>query len=220
MALPLMPKATAVWLIDNTKLTFDQIAQFCGLHPLEVKGIADGEVAVGIVGIDPVANGQLAAEEIARCEADPAGDLKLLPSTVPIERQKTKGARYTPLSKRQDRPDAIAWLLKYHPEVGDAQVQKLLGTTKATVDSVRNRTHWNAPNIKPRDPVSLGMCSQSDLDRILLLAAKRRENREKREQRERNRAEREAAAAAAAMANPPAAEAPAETTPEPTASGA
>ncbi|WP_428247902.1 DUF1013 domain-containing protein [Ferrovibrio sp.] len=198
MALPLMPKATAVWLIDNTKLTFDQIAYFCGLHPLEVKGIADGEVAVGIVGQDPIANNQLTPEEIARCEANPAANLKLLEPTVPLARQKTKGARYTPLSKRQDRPDAIAWLLKYHPEVGDAQVQKLLGTTKATIDSVRSRTHWNAPNIKPRDPVSLGICSQSELDRVLLLTAKRRDNKEKREARERARADREANAPAAA----------------------
>ncbi|MBX3455181.1 DUF1013 domain-containing protein [Ferrovibrio sp.] len=188
MALPLMPKATAVWLIDNTKLTFDQVAHFCGLHPLEVKGIADGEVAVGIVGLDPVANGQLTADEIARCETDPAANLKLLPPTVPLARQKSKGARYTPLSKRQDRPDAIAWLLKYHPEVGDAQVQKLLGTTKATIESVRSRSHWNAANIKPRDPVSLGICSQGELDRVLLLAAKRRENKEKRDARERARA--------------------------------
>ncbi len=202
MALPLMPKATAVWLIDNTKLTFDQIAYFCGLHPLEVKGIADGEVAVGIVGQDPIANNQLTPEEIARCEANPAANLKLLEPTVPLARQKTKGARYTPLSKRQDRPDAIAWLLKYHPEVGDAQVQKLLGTTKATIDSVRSRTHWNAPNIKPRDPVSLGICSQSELDRVLLLAAKRRDNKEKREARERARADRDANAPVAAEALP------------------
>lgn len=200
MALPLMPKATAVWLIDNTKLTFDQIAFFCGLHPLEVKGIADGEVAIGIVGQDPVASSQLTTAEIARCEANPAANLKLLASTVPLARQKTKGARYTPLSKRQDRPDAIAWLLKYHPEVGDAQVQKLLGTTKATIDSVRSRTHWNAPNIKPRDPVSLGICSQSELDRVLLLAAKRRDSKEKRDARERERAGIVAPPAAAAAA--------------------
>ena len=211
MTLPLMPKATAVWLVDNTRLTFDQIARFCGLHPLEVKGVADGEVAVGIVGLDPVANNQLTKSEIERCEADPAADLHLLAPTVPVLRQKTKGARYTPLSKRQDRPDAIAWLLKHHPEVGDAQVQKLLGTTKATIDSVRNRTHWNAANIKPRDPVSLGICSQSELDRVLLLAAKRRENREKREARDQARVQREAAAHSAQAAN--AANAPAE--PEP-----
>jgi hypothetical protein len=151
-------------------------------------------VAIGIVGQDPVANSQLTADEIARCEKDPAANLKLLAPTVPLARQKTKGARYTPLSKRQDRPDAIAWLLKYHPEVGDAQVQKLLGTTKATIDSVRSRTHWNAPNIKPRDPVSLGICSQAELDRVLLLAAKRRDNKEKREARERAKAGKEAAA--------------------------
>jgi hypothetical protein len=209
MALPLMPKATAVWLIDNTKLTFDQIAQFCGLHPLEVKGIADGEVAVGIVGLDPVANSQVTAEEIARCEANPAADLKLLAPAVPVQRQKTKGAKYTPLSKRQDRPDAIAWLLKYHPEVPDAQVQKLLGTTKATIDSVRNRTHWNHANIKPRDPVSLGICSQSELDRVLILAAKRKENREKRERREAARAGREANIPATPVVEAPP-EAPAE----------
>ncbi|WP_298723954.1 cell cycle transcriptional regulator TrcR [uncultured Ferrovibrio sp.] len=208
MALPLMPKATAVWLIDNTKLTFDQIARFCGLHPLEVKGIADGEVAVGIVGLDPVANGQLSADEIARCEADPAADLKLLAPTVPLQRQKTKGAKYTPLSKRQDRPDAIAWLLKYHPEVADAQIQKLLGTTKATIDSVRNRTHWNHANIKPRDPVSLGMCSQAELDRVLILAAKRKENREKREAREaRAKARAEVATAEPQQTDAPAPEA-------------
>lgn len=204
MALPLMPKATAVWLIDNTKLTFDQIARFCGMHPLEVKGVADGEVAVGIVGLDPVANGQLTAEEIARCEADPTADLKLLEPTVPLQRQKTKGAKYTPLSKRQDRPDAIAWLLKYHPEVPDAQIQKLLGTTKATIDSVRNRTHWNHANIKPRDPVGLGMCSQAELDRVLILAVKRRENREKREAREARAKARAAEAAAAPAAETPA----------------
>ncbi|WP_341895694.1 cell cycle transcriptional regulator TrcR [Ferrovibrio terrae] len=184
MALPLMPKATAVWLIDNTKLTFDQIARFCGLHVLEVKGIADGEVAIGIVGLDPVANGQLGPGEIERCEKDPSGDLKLLAPTVPLQRQKTKGAKYTPVSKRQDRPDAIAWLLKYHPEVQTAQIQKLLGTTKATIDRVKNHTHPNHANIKPRDPVYLGICSQMELDRVLLLAAKRKQNKEKRDARE------------------------------------
>lgn len=184
MALPLMPKATAVWLIDNTKLTFDQIGRFCGLHPLEVKGIADGEVAVGIVGLDPVANGQLAPGEVERCEADASADLRLLAPSVPLMRQKTKGAKYTPVSKRQDRPDAIAWLLKYHPEVPTAQIQKLLGTTKATIDRVKNHTHPNYANIKPRDPVYLGICSQTELDRVLILAAKRRDNKEKRDARE------------------------------------
>jgi hypothetical protein len=184
MALPLMPKATAVWVIDNTKLTFDQIGRFCGLHVLEVKGIADGEVAIGIVGLDPVGNGQLGPNEIERCEKDPSADLKLLAPTVPLQRQKTKGAKYTPVSKRQDRPDAIAWLLKYHPEVQTAQIQKLLGTTKATIDRVKNHTHPNHANIKPRDPVYLGICSQMELDRVLLLAAKRKQNKEKRDARE------------------------------------
>lgn len=203
MALPLMPKATAVWLIDNTKLTFDQIGRFCGLHPLEVKGIADGEVAVGIVGLDPVGNGQLAAGEIERCEANPAADLNLLAPSVPLQRQKTKGAKYTPVSKRQDRPDAIAWLLKYHPEVPTAQIQKLLGTTKATIDRVKNHTHPNHANIKPRDPVYLGICSQTELDRVLLLAAKRRDNKEKRDAREARAKARAAEAAAAAPADVP-----------------
>jgi hypothetical protein len=198
MALPLMPKATAVWLIDNTKLTFDQIARFCGLHVLEVKGIADGEVAVGIVGLDPVGNGQLGPNEIERCEKDPSADLKLLAPTVPLQRQKTKGAKYTPVSKRQDRPDAIAWLLKYHPEVQTAQIQKLLGTTKATIDRVKNHTHPNHANIKPRDPVYLGICSQMELDRVLLLAAKRKQNKEKRDAREARAAARTDAAPAAA----------------------
>ncbi len=180
MTLPLMPKATAVWLIDNTTLTFDQIANFCGLHPLEVKGIADGEVAPGIVGMDPVANGQLNKAEIARCEADSEQQLSIIASPVPLPKNRTKGARYTPVSKRQDRPDAIAWLLKFHPEIADAQIQKLLGTTKATINSVRDRSHWNATNIKPRDPVSLGICTQMELDRLVLLAQKKKINREKR----------------------------------------
>lgn len=204
MALPLMPKATAVWLIDNTKLTFDQIARFCGLHVLEVKGIADGEVAVGIVGLDPVGNGQLAPGEVERCEKDPSADLKLLAPTVPLQRQKTKGAKYTPVSKRQDRPDAIAWLLKYHPEVQTAQIQKLLGTTKATIDRVKNHTHPNHANIKPRDPVYLGICSQMELDRVLLLAAKRKSNKEKRDAREARAAARVETAPAEAPAAEPA----------------
>jgi hypothetical protein len=208
MALPLMPKATAVWLIDNTKLTFDQIGRFCGLHVLEVKGIADGEVAIGIVGLDPVANGQLGPNEIERCEKDPSGDLKLLAPTVPLQRHKTKGAKYTPVSKRQDRPDAIAWLLKYHPEVQTAQIQKLLGTTKATIDRVKNHTHPNHANIKPRDPVYLGICSQMELDRVLLLAAKRKQNKEKRDAREIRAKARDTAADAAPAA--PAAEPAAE----------
>lgn len=163
MQLPLMPKATAVWLVDNTSLTFEQIAEFCGLHPLEVKGIADGEVATGIVGHDPVKNGQLTAEEIERAEKDPAHRLQLKKATVPLQ-TRTKGPRYTPVAKRQERPDAIAWLLKHHPELDDSQISKLLGTTKQTVNAVRTRSHWNSPNIKPRDPVLLGLCTQTDLN--------------------------------------------------------
>ena len=165
MARPLMPKATAVWLIDNTTLTFEQIADFCGLHPLEVKGIADGEVAQGIQGHDPVTNGQITAQELARCQADPVARIRLSKPPVDLpERRGPKGARYTPVSKRQDRPNAIAWLVRNHPELTDVQIGKLVGTTKPTIQSVRDRSHWNMQNIKPADPVTLGLCSQSDLD--------------------------------------------------------
>ncbi|MBL28600.1 MAG: cytoplasmic protein [Rhodospirillaceae bacterium] len=164
MAQPLMPKATAVWLVDNTSLTFDQIAEFCNLHPLEVKGIADGEVAVGILGMDPIAAGQVTREEITRCEADPKLRLQIRPAEVPLTTARRKGPRYTPVSKRQDRPDAIAWLLKFHPELNDAQISRLLGTTKATIEAVRSRSHWNTPNIKPRDPVLLGICTQGEFE--------------------------------------------------------
>jgi len=179
MALPLMPKATAVWLVDNTTLTFEQIAEFCGLHDLEVQAIADGEVAEGIVGLDPIGNGQLTREEIARCEGDPAARLKLAESDLPRPEARPKGARYTPVSRRQDRPDAIAWLVKYHPELTDAQIARLIGTTKPTITAVRERTHWNTPNIRPRDPVTLGLCTQTDLnaaaERALKRQAKERE---------------------------------------------
>jgi uncharacterized protein len=168
MTLPLMPKATAVWLIDKTALTFTQIAEFCGMHPLEVQAIADGEVAAGIVGYDPIANSQLTAAEIARCEKDPNARLKLLPSANPAKKQ--KGARYTPVAKRNDRPDGIAFLLRNYPQLTDAQIGKLMGTTKDTIDKVRSRTHWNSANIKPRDPVILGLCSQSDLHQMVMAA--------------------------------------------------
>ena len=168
MTLPLMPKATAVWLIEKTALTFTQIAEFCGMHPLEVQAIADGEVAAGIVGYDPIANSQLTAAEIARCEKDPAARLKLLPSANPAKKQ--KGARYTPVAKRNDRPDGIAFLLRNYPQLTDAQIGKLMGTTKDTIDKVRSRTHWNSANIKPRDPVILGLCSQSDLHQMVMAA--------------------------------------------------
>ncbi len=163
MTLPLMPKATAVWLIDKTALTFTQIAEFCGMHPLEVQAIADGEVAQGIVGYDPVANSQLTAEEIKRCEADDTARLKLLPASNPLPKR-ARGARYTPVAKRNDRPDAIAFLLRNFPQLSEAQIVKLLGTTKDTIQKVRERSHWNSTNIKPRDPVILGLCSQTDLN--------------------------------------------------------
>jgi len=169
MALPLMPKATAVWLIEKTALTFTQIADFCGMHPLEVQAIADGEVAQGIVGYDPVANSQLTAAEITRCEADPDGRLKLMPSSNPAPKR-GKGARYTPVAKRNDRPDGIAFLLRTYPQLSEAQVGKLLGTTKDTIHKVRDRQHWNSANIKPRDPVILGLCSQTDLNAAIIVA--------------------------------------------------
>ncbi|HVY87068.1 MAG TPA: cell cycle transcriptional regulator TrcR [Caulobacterales bacterium] len=168
----LMPKATAVWLIEQTSLSFEQIAAFCGLHPLEVQGIANEDVAKGIRGVDPIAAGFLTREEIAKGEKDPAYRMKALEQKrVDIPQVKKKGARYTPIARRQDRPDAIAWFLRNHPEIADSKVVKLIGTTKATIDQVRNRTHWNAPNIKPVDPVSLGLCTQIELDAIVSEAA-------------------------------------------------
>ncbi|MCC2096144.1 MAG: DUF1013 domain-containing protein, partial [Hyphomicrobiales bacterium] len=162
---PLMPKATAVWLVDNTSLTFDQIAEFCNLHPLEVKGIADGEVAAGIRGHDPITSGQLTRDEIAKAEGDETYRLQLAKSRVRVpEIKKPRGPRYTPLSKRQDRPNAILWLVRNHPELKDAQVMRLVGTTKSTLAAVRDRTHWNSANLTPMDPVTLGLCSQLDLD--------------------------------------------------------
>ncbi len=164
MTLPLMQKATAVWLVDNTTLTFVQIAEFCGLHPLEVNGIADGEVAQGIKGFDPIVNRQLTHEEIRRCEADPAARLRLMKNPAAEGETKRKGPRYTPLSKRQERPAAIAWLVKFHPELSDGAIGKLVGTTKPTIQSIRDRSHWNIANITPVDPVALGMCRQGELD--------------------------------------------------------
>ncbi|PYE88657.1 DUF1013 domain-containing protein [Phyllobacterium leguminum] len=160
----LMPKATAVWLVDNTALSFDQIANFCKLHPLEVKAIADGEAAQGIKGLDPVITGQLSREEIARGEKDINYKLKLSEPKVRVPETKRKGPRYTPLSKRQDRPNAILWLVRNHPELKDAAVSRLIGTTKSTIEQIRNRTHWNSASLQPMDPVTLGLCSQIDLD--------------------------------------------------------
>lgn len=173
MALPLMAKATAVWLVDNTTLAFTQIAEFCGLHELEVNGIADGEVAVGVKGFDPITNTQLTAEEIKRCEDNPKAKLQLMHNPAAEGELKRKGPRYTPLSKRQDRPSAIAWLVKFHPELTDGQISKLVGTTKPTIMAIRDRTHWNIGNINPVDPVALGMCKQGELDTAVAKAVKK-----------------------------------------------
>ena len=168
---PIMAKATAVWLVDNTTLTFRQIAEFCGLHELEVQGIADGDVAAGVKGFDPIANNQLVQEEIDKAEADPAYNLRLKLNPSAVGEEKRRGPRYTPLSKRQDRPASILWLVKFHPELSDGQISKLVGTTKPTIQAIRERTHWNIANIQPIDPVALGLCKQSELDAIVQKAA-------------------------------------------------
>jgi len=175
MSRPLMQKATAVWLVDNTTLSFKQIADFCDLHELEVNGIADGEVAVGIKGFDPIANNQLDEMEIKRCEGDPGAKLKLKYNPSAEGETKRKGPRYTPLSKRQDRPAAIAWLVKFHPELTDGQISKLVGTTKPTILTIRERSHWNIANIQPVDPVALGLCKQLELDAAVAKAMKAKE---------------------------------------------
>jgi uncharacterized protein len=174
MAAPLMPKATAVWLVENTSLTFEQIADFCELHPLEIQAIADGEVAIQMQGLDPVANGQTTMAEIERCQADPETRLKLSPRALPPQYVKHKGPRYTPIAKRQDKPDAIAFLLKSNPELSDGQISKLIGTTKPTIAAVRDRTHWNTANIKPRHPVGLGLCTIEELEEAIRHARSRR----------------------------------------------
>ncbi|MBV6633366.1 MAG: DUF1013 domain-containing protein [Alphaproteobacteria bacterium] len=168
MSKPLMPKATAVWLVDNTTLTFDQVAAFCELHPLEVQAIADGDVAGGINGADPIANGTLTAEEIKRCEEDRANRLVIAKRDLPKPSSRPKGPKYTPVAKRGDKPDGIAWLVKFHPELKDSQIGRLIGTTKPTITAVRERTHWNSQNIKPRNPVLLGLCTQADMDKEVI----------------------------------------------------
>jgi hypothetical protein len=175
----LYPKATAVWLVENTSLTFEQIADFCGLHPLEVNGIADGEVARDIRGADPIANGQILREDLDKAQADPTYRLKAQVSRhAELLKPVKKAPKYTPVSRRQDRPDAIAWFLKNHPEVTDAQIAKLLGTTKATIDSIRNRAHWNASNIKPVDPVTLGLVGQLELDSVVKIAGDKKRKKD------------------------------------------
>ncbi len=171
MAKPIMAKATAVWLVDNTTLTFKQVADFCDLHELEVQGIADGDVATGVKGFDPIANNQLTQEEIDKAEADPLYKLQLKFNPAAVGEEKRRGPRYTPLSKRQDRPNSILWLVKFHPELSDGQIAKLVGTTKPTIQSIRERTHWNIANMQPIDPVALGLCKQSELDAAVQKAA-------------------------------------------------
>jgi hypothetical protein len=174
--IPLMPKATAVWLVENTALTFEQIAEFCGLHVLEVKGIADGDVAHGIKGMDPISSGQLTREEIEKGQRNSNYRLTLAKSKITFPEVKTKRVpKYTPVSRRHDRPNAILWLLRYHPELKDSQIMRLVGTTKPTIESIRDRSHWNAANLQPQDPVALGLCSQVDLDAEVRRAAKRLE---------------------------------------------
>ncbi|MBO9465243.1 DUF1013 domain-containing protein [Tropicibacter sp. R15_0] len=172
MAKLLHPKATAVWLVDNTTLTFKQVADFTGFHELEIQGIADGDVAVGVKGFDPIANNQLVQEEITKAEKDPLYKMKIKFNPAAHDEEKRRGPRYTPLSKRQDRPNAILWLVKFHPELSDGQISKLVGTTKPTIQSIRERTHWNIANMQPIDPVALGLCRQSELDAAVAKAAK------------------------------------------------
>ena len=171
MTHPLMPKATAVWLVENTALSFEQIAYFCGLHTLEVNAIADDEVVFGMQGVNPISAGDLTLDEIERCQVDPMARLKPAPTRTPVA--KKKSARYTPVSKRQDRPDAIAWLLKNYPELSDAQISKLIGTTKPTINTIRDRSHWNTTNIKAQNPISLGLCSADHLEEIVAIARAR-----------------------------------------------
>ena len=174
MALPLMPKATAVWLVDNTALSFEQIAEFCGMHPLEIQGIADGDVSSSIIGADPTANGQITKEEITRCEEDEKARVKMTKDAHQYVKKKVKGARYTPVARRADKPDAIAWILKFQPELADSQIVKLVGTTKNTIEAVRDRSHWNTPNLRAKDPVMLGLCTQTHLDDAVRKAEKKK----------------------------------------------
>ena len=211
MTLPLMPKATAVWLVENTSLSFEQIAEFCGMHALEVQGIADGEVAIGIVGLDPIASGQLTREEIVRVEGDKAARLQLAKSELPeLQARAPKSANYTPVSKRQDRPHAIAWLLRHHPELTDAQIRHLVGTTNTTIQKIRDRSHPETPNLKPRDPIALGLCTQAQLDEALEKAHRSALRAKKEAERQARRAARALADAEAARQADAAKEAAAE----------
>lgn len=194
MSLPLMPKATAVWLVENTTISFDQIANFCGMHPLEVQGIADGDVATGIMGQDPIARGLLTKEDIEQAEKNPEFKLSMnLEFNTYLKGHKKVKNRYTPVARRGDKPDAVAWLVKHHPEITDAQIGKLIGTTKSTIAAIRSREHWNMGNIRPRDPVLLGLCTQTDLFAVI-------DKIEKHKEAEVRKLEKEKAAKAAARA--------------------
>ena len=182
MSTPLMPKSTAVWLVENTSLTFEQISKFCNLHILEIQGIADGEVAVGIQGKNPIMSGELTKEEIKKCEMDSSKNLEIIKDEIPLSSALKKGKKkFTPASRRQVIPDAISWLIKYHPELTDPQIAKLIGTTKNTINSIKNREHWNIQNITPRDPVLLALCSQSSLTDAVVKAKKKKDRLRKSE---------------------------------------
>jgi hypothetical protein len=186
---PLMPKATAVWLVENTSLSFEQIAEFCGMHLLEVKGIADGDVAQGIKGMDPITNGQLTREEIAAAEKDKSHRLRVAETKYQVPPVKSKrGPRYTPVSRRHDRPNAVLWLLRNHAELKESQIMRLVGTTKPTIAQIRSRAHWNSANLTPQDPVALGLCSQIELDTEVKKAAGRLERERKAQAKEMEKA--------------------------------
>jgi hypothetical protein len=226
MVQPLMPKATAIWLVEQTTLTFKQIADFCGLHELEVQAIADGEVAPGMQGTDPVGSGQLSRAEIERCEKDESARLEMAKSDIPMPRARARGARYTPVAKRLEKPDAIDWLIKHYPELTDAQIGKLLGTTKPTIKAVRDRSHWNAQAIRPRSPIELGFCNFNELDAEITRSRKAIARADDRKRRAEARAAREAERAArpsepqaapgsdAAASDTPPSEPPSTTEPE------
>ena len=183
--LPLMPKATAIWLVDNTSLSFRQIGDFCGMHELEIKGIADGEVGVGIKGLNPITSGQLTKDEIDRCADNEDESLKIIENEISEKtEQSKKKKKYTPLSKRQDRPDAVYWLIRNHPELKDSQVARLVGSTKNTIDAIRKRTHWNMVNIRPQDPIGLGICRQVELDEALAKAERSMKRAQKKKEKE------------------------------------
>ncbi|GIR05701.1 MAG: hypothetical protein CM15mP16_10780 [Candidatus Pelagibacterales bacterium] len=183
--LPLMPKATAIWLVDNTSLSFRQIGDFCGMHELEIKGIADGEVGVGIKGLNPITSGQLTKDEIDRCADNEDESLKIIENEISEKtEQSKKKKKYTPLSKRQDRPDAVYWLIRNHPELKDSQVARLVGSTKNTIDAIRKRTHWNMANIRPQDPIGLGICRQVELDEALAKAERSMKRAQKKKEKE------------------------------------